>query len=219
MNNNPSFRKFLVFTMIAVLLFPSTILLAEMSGAELLSLLREKDHVFNSTGYKFSFVMSMNGDPFDPNQGRVFMDCKATWTTEGSFAMKITNYYEHPPVFALLGSGNYGPIDYDEDGNLIIWRSLEKYILSEPDRNDSIEKIKSFFVAPNSNLVDKGGTQTLLHRFPIGSRDNMYQFNQFQLAIGQGFSRHLGTVTSIKILSSGLMKVTSQGSHGSVLGT
>jgi len=215
-NKDLSLNKDLALFVIAILLSPSTILCAPLSGLELKNLLTEKDQIFNSAGCKISFVITTQDNQFnDPNQGMVFRDCEATWTDQ-TFAMKITNHYEHPPVFASPGSRGYRPFDYD-DGNLIVWRSLEKYILSATDRNDTIEKVKVFFVNPNGEILNKGGSNTLLHRFPVGSPDNMYQFNQFRLAAGRGFSKHLGTVTSVKSLTSGLMKITSQGSHGSAL--
>jgi len=212
-NKNHLFKKVWIFVAIPILLFPSMVLHAEISGTELLNLLREKDQISNTAGYIVSFVMVRNAKMFDPDQGLVFMNCQVTWTKE-SFAMKITYHYEHPPVFAPIGTRNYKAFDYDREGNLIVWRSLENYVVFAPDRNDKVEKIKAFFVDPNGILVDKGGTQTILQRFPAGNRDSIYEFDQFQLAAGRGFSRHLGNVTSVKTLTSGLMKTTSQGSFG-----
>ena len=214
-NKNLSFKRLWLFVVIAILLFPSTMLVAEISEAELLNLLSKKDLTFNTPGYKTSFQMAKQANLFDPNQGMVFMDCEVTWITDGTFAMKIKYYYEHPPVFVQLGSGDYRPPDYDEEGNLIVWRSLEKYIVFAPDRNETIEKIKSFFVDPNGKLVNKGGTQTILHRYPPGDRGYTFEFNQFQLATGRGISRRLGAVMSVKSLSSDLIKATAKGSYGS----
>lgn len=156
-------------------------------------------------------------DPFDPNQGMVVIEC-ALSRTEHAFAMKMIYHYEHPPTFAHIGSNNdYRPVDYDADGNLIVWRTLEKYILSTPERNDNIEKLKSLFVAPNGKVLHKSGNHTRLTRFPIGNPNNMYEFNMYQLATGRGFSRHLRTVTSVESLSSCLTKVTATGSYWSSL--
>ncbi len=212
-NKNHLFKTEWVFVLIAVFLFLPTTLVAEISGVQLLSLLSEKDQISESVGYKTSFVMTTQNNQFnDPNQGIVFMDCKATWTVEGLFAMKITYNYEHPPVFAPPSSRGYKSYDY-YDGNLIVWRTLKKYTLSAPERNDTLEKIRAFVVDPNGEIL-KTHDKMVLHRFLIDRPDNMYQFNQFRMAVGRGFSRHLGTVTSLKSLSSGGIKVTSEGSYG-----
>ena len=97
-NETLSFKIICVFG-VAMLLLPSMMLSAEISGVELLNLLSEKDQISNSIGYKTSFMMASKARASDPKQGMVAMDCQASWTAD-SFAMKITNHYEHPPVFA-----------------------------------------------------------------------------------------------------------------------
>lgn len=213
-NKNPPFKKVLTFATIATLLFPSTMLLAEISGVELLNLLSEKDQISNTAAYKTSFMMARKANPSDPNQGMVLIDCEATWAKEGVFAMKIVgNYEKDVPVFVPQRSRRYKSIEYDRDGNLIVWRSVEKYILFAPDRNETLEVLRGFRIDPNNRILNMND-HTQLHRWPISNRNNMYELRQFQLATGRGFSKYLETVTSVKTLSSGLMKVASQGSYG-----
>lgn len=184
-----------------------------MGGEELVSLLGQKDQQSHSAGYKISFIVVMSNNQFDdPNQTKVLKDCAATWTAEGAFAMKSTTYYEQPPVYRPLGSAGYKPSDY-HNGNLIVWRSLEEHILSVHDRNDMLQKLTNYLIDPNDQIVETGDN-VLLYRFPIDKPYSMYQFNQLEIAMGRGFSKHIGTVKSAKSLSSGLLKVTSQGSHG-----
>ncbi len=211
-NKNPSFKITCIFTLITALLFPSTALLAEISGVELLNLLSDRDQIYSTDGRRISFMVATQDNQFyDPNQGMVVRNCEATWTKE-AFAMKITNNYEHPPVFAPLGSRGYQTYDYYK-GNLIVWRTLEEYIFSSPDRNDTISKLRSFLVDPNGQIMETSDS-TLLYRYPIDKPFSLYQFKYYQVPTGRGFSRHLGNVTSVKALTSGLMKTTSQGSFG-----
>lgn len=199
--------------MIVALLFPSTTLVAQISGKELINLLNEKDQISNAVGYKISFIVATQYNHFnDPNQGMVFKDCEVTRTKEGAFAMKKIHQYEHPPVFGRLRSRNYSAFDYDEKGNLIVWRTLEEYVLCTPDRNDTISKLRVFFIDPNNKIVQTGDN-IMLHRWPIDKPYSMYQFKYYQFPMGRGFSRHLGIVTSAKSLSSSLVKVDSKGSH------
>lgn len=189
-------------------------LIAEISYINLKSMLSQKDQIYKSPGYKTLFTIVTNAKPQDPNQGLLAMDCEATWIAQGSFAMKIVYDYEKEvPCFVLKSSGCYKSIEYDQDGNLVLWRTLEKYILSTPDRNDTLKKLKVFFVGPDGQIA-KTGDNMLLHQFPIDSPDSMYEFNQFQLATGRGLASNLDIVNSVKSLSSGLTKVTAYGSYG-----
>jgi hypothetical protein len=216
-NKNQLFKKVWTFVVIAIFLLPSSSLLAEISAVELLSSLSQKDRMSNANGYKISLVTSSKANPSEPNQGMVFQNCEATWTKEGSFAMKIVSHYEKDlPVFVPRESRRYKSLEYDHDGNLVLWRSSQKFILSAPDRDEIIEVLKGFRISPNGEILNMND-HTQLYRWPIGSRNSMYQFKQFQLATGKGFSGHIGTVTSIKSLPSGLTKVNSQGSYGSGL--
>lgn len=218
---NQSFTRgtVLILCVVLMLLVVSKSFPAEISTEELLNLLKEKDQLVESNSFEISFVIRKNAMSFDPNQGIVAMDCNATWTQDGSCAMKVLYRYEKEiPVFVPPGSRPYQPADYDEHGNLIIWRVLEKHILSDvnysdANHNDTLEKLRVFFIDPNGQVV-KTGDNTLLHRWPAGDPANIYEFRQFQLAMGRGFSRHLGTVTSLKSLFSGGIKVTSEGSYG-----
>ena len=216
-NKNQLFKKVWTFVVIAIFLLPSSNLLAEISAVELLSSLSQKDRMSNATGYKISFVMLSKANQSDPNQGMVFQDCEATWTKEGSFAMKIVSRYEKDiPVFVPRESRRYKSFEYDHDGNLVLWRSSQKSILSAPDRDEIIEVLKGFRIAPNGEILNMND-HTRLYRWAIGSRISMYEFKQFQLAAGRSFSGYVGTVMSIKSLPSGLTKVTSQGTYGSAL--
>lgn len=214
-NINLSFKTIWSFVVIVALLCSSITLVAEISGAELVNLLADKDQIPHSSGYKISFLINRQYHPLhDPNQGRHFMDSEATWPKEGVFAMKMSYYYEHPPVFIPPGpAGSPRNYDYDDNGNFMIVRPLEEHILSAPDRNDSLQKVRRFVVDPNGQIV-RTDDSILLWRWPTDKPYSMYQFNHYEMAMGRGFSRYLGTIKSTKSLSSGLLKVTSQGSYG-----
>lgn len=211
---NLSPKKVWDFIIILTLLLSPITLAAEIGGAEFKNLLDEKDQISNSAGYKISFSVIMQYHPLqDPNQGVVFMDCEVTWPQKEAFAMKINYNYEHPPIFVPPNSEGYTTRDYDENGNFMIVRPLEEHILSEPNRNDSLQRVKRFVVDPNGRIVRTYDHATLW-RWSLDRPYSVYQFNQLQIAMGRGFSKHLGTVKSAKSLSSGLVKVTSKGSQG-----
>lgn len=206
------FNSILVSLMTGILLFQPTTMRAEVRGTDLLKLLSEKDQVAKCNSFKASFFMIKNAKLFDPNQGKVVMDCNATWGPDGSFAMKAVYYYEKEiPVFAPPESANYRPFEYDSDGNLIVWRILERHFISLPGRDETLEKIKSFFVNPDGKLTGKGGSNTILHRYPPGSPETTFRLKQFELATGIGFSKYLCTPKAVKSLSLGFIELTAEG--------
>jgi len=217
LNAKHSFKRVVLFAMTWLVFLSLGAIYAGENAADLITLLSEKDKLFNG-GYTIAFIMAKKANMLDPNQGMVFIDCEATFTKDVNFAMKMDYNYQHPPIYTPPESYVYKPFDYDEEGNLIVWRRVKTYVLSNPDRNDTLEELEVFFVDSEVKLVDKGkNTNISLLRFPIGSPDNTYLFDQFKLAIGSGFSEHLGKVVSVKTLPVGFLEVTSQGSHGPAL--
>ncbi len=203
------FKKLTMFAMMVSLLFQLTIRAAEISEQEMLNILRQNDQNSGVVGYEFSFLLTKRAIRHDPNQGMVIMDCKVSLTSEESFSMKTVNYYEkETPVFAHPGTAGYSNWDYDHDGNLIVWRILESYILFTPNRNERIQNIKVYRVDPNGQLAREGNIKKMLHRYPIGNRGNTYEFDQFLLSTGRGYSSELNSITSVKTLPSGLIRVT-----------
>lgn len=216
---NTLFNSVLISVMAGLLVSGPTSLRAEVQGTDLLQLLREKDQAAKSSSFTTSFLMSKNARLFHPEQGIVVMDCNATWTPDGSFAIKAVYYYEKEiPVYVPPELGRYKSIEYDSDGNLIVWRILQRYFLSSPDRDETLEKIKSFFVSSDGKLTGKGGSNTILHRYPVGSPETTFRLKQFELATGLGFSKYLSMPKAVKSLSSGLIELTAEGSYGRAKG-
>lgn len=181
-------------------------------GAEetdLLNIVKQKD-IGPSITYTVSFTMHKPARVHDPNQGMVFMDCRAAQNAIGTRATKITYYYDKDPVFVRPGSGIYGDIDYD-DGRLIVWRKTRKYAVSSRERNTSIYTLKCLEVDPNDQ-VRVVGTNTLVHHMPITS-DGSPALRHFQLSVGWGYSKHLVRSVSTQPVND-LVKMMVEGSQG-----
>jgi hypothetical protein len=178
--------------------------------ADVLNALREKDLAIRSAPFAVSFSMLGPAKLGDPNQGGVFMDCLAAQNEHGSLAMRITYYYEKDPVYVPPESRAYGAVDYREN-KLIVWRKTEKYVLSSPERNTAIERLKLLLVDPN-NRVTSVGENTLAYRLPIGSDDSSPEFRQFQVSTGWAYSRHLTRIVSTE-QTDGLVKMSVEGSY------
>jgi hypothetical protein len=108
--------------------------------------------------------------------------------------MKITNEYEHPPVFHPVGALGSRPIDYDSDSNLIVWRSLERYVLFTKEDNRVRENFATYKVSPAGTIVSTTRYETE-ERYLVGNLESVYIFDQLRLATGRGFAHHLTAIT------------------------
>lgn len=214
-NRNISLRITQSFFVIAFFLLASITDAAEISKAELLSLMNEKDTQFKMVGCNISFLLTKQARGSDPRQGLVYSYCEANWAREDRFVMKKVYTYEKDiPVFVPAETNLYGKYEYDSYGNLFLWRDVESYILYSPTQNDRIQKIRALRIGPNGKLVSEGSTKIMLHRYPIGSGGNIYEFNRLKLATGRGFSDNIQSITSAKSLPSRMMQITAQNKHG-----
>jgi hypothetical protein len=186
-----------------------------ISGGErqtdLLRSLKQADAALSRGGYAVTFHMRKPARWHDPNQGMVSLDGRAAQSEPRTLAMRIAYRYEKDPSFVSSGSRDYASADYLE-GRLIVWRTMEKYVLSSPARNVAIERLKTFLVDPN-NRAAPAGENTGVYYWPIGSDDSACEFRQFQHGIGRGYSKHLARVTSTEP-ADGLVKMTAEGPYG-----
>lgn len=211
-----------VFAGVAMLLMLSILSIAQEIPTSLLSDFRHQDNKVRllengrkkvNMGFVASFLMTTT-HPLDPAQGNEIKHCTVSWTAD-SCAIKIISDYDHQPVFRPKRILGYEAIDYDGEGNLIVWRSIEKYIISTKDRNDAVEKLAQHCISPDGDIL-RTNIYTQLYRYPIGSPDNTYLFDQFCLATGRGLSKYLTEITTgpLKSLPKDLRSVKAVGSYG-----
>lgn len=201
---------------LAVVVVLAAAAIGEIGGEVLVRELRERDALSSRSGYIISFVAAEQANEDDPNQGMVFSDCRATWGVDGCFVIKMINHYEHPPVFAKPGTKGYGPIDYDGEGRLVVWRALERYALSSSSRNELAEVYDVLMVDPNGQIT-AGDRIVMLHRYPPSDVPGWYQFKKYELPMGRGFSRYLGTVTIVEEKGDSMVETGADGTYGKTL--
>ncbi len=167
----------------------------------------QKDMLMSTNTYQnaISFQMIRPAVYFDPNQGLEIANCLMT-RKNGAIVMKITFNYEKLPIYVPSESIFYRSSDYDEDGRLIVWRNVEKYIYSNHKMNKTIRKTKIFFANPDGT-VDAGNDYTLVDLYPVGHPDSTYELAQFNWATGRGYSSDISNITSATILPSNKLNI------------
>ena len=110
----------------------------------------------------------------------------------------------------------YGPVDYDLNSNLILWRETKKHGLSAADNNSSYVELDMHRVDKAGGVIEKI-SYVQLQRYRPGDADNLYEISHILMALGGGFSEHLERITETKALRSGSLQVVAQGSYGPTL--
>jgi len=120
------------------------------------------------------------------------------------------------PVFRAPSTPGYQRVDFDESGNLILWRSLEKRAISTPELNRVYDIQEKSLVAPNGRILEKTAHRQV-YVYPVGSPSSLYEVVQLQMATGRGYSRHLSAFESQRTSERGLWEVVGSGTFGSAL--
>jgi len=147
-----------------------------------------------------------------PDFGKHVEVCRFS-TAGGVRALSGETRYEHDPEFRPRGPGGHDGMDYDSDGNLIVWRPLRKSGLSTPEFNRVLDEQENLLIAPNGEVLRRLQHSTLyLH--DIGDPNSTFEFDQFRRATGRGLSPYLQTVNSAERRSDGLEELRCAGSGG-----
>lgn len=189
---------------------------------ELLSRFRDKDNQFlgesglpqqTNKGFEVSFTMKAE-NVFDPNQGTETTKYEMAWTPNWHVVKGIHDY-EHSPVYRPPDQSIYlRGRDYDENSNLIIWRTLETYIFSTKGQNEKVEQLMSYTIRPDGEIKSTY-PYTIHSLYPVGSLPKI--FAHFQLATGRGFTQYFTRLASQRaaVLPSQLRRVDIEGGYRS----
>lgn len=162
-------------------------LLKKLQGLDRMQRLTDVSARNMDAGYMATFNMTIP-HPLGPAQGKEFMHCTIVWSGD-SCAIDIQSEYEHPPVYQPIGTGGEN-MDYDSDGNLCVWRSERKSILSTKSRNEAVENLKQYTIRKDGVIL-RVDSYTQKYVYKVGDEENTYVFDQFRLATGLGIVQHL----------------------------
>ncbi len=191
---------------------------SEITGSEILSSFRNRDNPVKSEISKTAtFKMVTRASMFDPNQGQMLKDCAVTW--QGNNAkMKIVYDYFQDPAYVPLDTGRhaYQSIDYDKDKRLIVWRYLETYIISTPEKTEVLDKFQQFYVSPNGDIEKTAGAYNSKSVYHAKSNVKYGEFKYFLLAAGLYFSDYIdvNSMKIIKMANKELIEINSRGNFG-----
>lgn len=197
----------------------SNCITSDITGAEVFGLIRDREQFTKSDISKTAtFKILTEASMSDPNQGRVLKDCAVTWEKNNIWMKMVYNYLQDP-VYVPPGSMSYGyqPISYDKDKRLIVWRSLETYIISTPEKTEILDRLQLLYVDPNGAIEKHAGIHNTKHIFPANDQyDGNFDFQHFLLAAGLCFSDYIdaNNIELVKTSDGNRIEINSRGTFG-----
>lgn len=180
----------------------------ELEGQELLDKLRSLDKSFLHTQ---TTVIEMERPEYDIQLRYEGSTKKKTTLTsdDGRMAIECERWYMSEPIYRT-GSE---PIDYDKDGNYLVWRNIRSCSLLEPDLHAQQRERILIRVTPQGDLIEQEGAPVVEFYEPA---DSSWMFLDFMLPIwatGRGFAEHLSRITEVdQDQQSGLINFRASGS-------
>jgi hypothetical protein len=161
--------------------------------------------------FEISVPFSLLGPDVGPHRE------KCTFTaTRDVRTMIVETQYDRDPIYHKPGTGGADPSDFDNQGNLLVSRSVRKQALSTAEINIMSDEQEGFRVAPDGTITAlEQSRHVSFYRFPIGSPDSLYQFDQFRLAVGCGFAKYLRKVRSERVIDDKRRELVADGNYSS----
>ena len=137
-----------------------------------------------------------------PDQGKETRICHYT-ASDAAAALSVETQWEGDPPYHAVDTPGYRQLDFDADGNLIVWRSLRKVSLSSPDFSRTYDVQEVLLIAPTGEVLSKARGPTV-YEYPAGSRAHLYEFDQFRMAAGRGFTGEIEKLKAQRTLAGGV---------------
>lgn len=156
------------------------------------------------------FEIRLERNLLGPDKGRHTKVCHYT-ASDAAVGLTVETQYEgdppyHPVNTLGYSTSGYRPLDFDHDGNLIVWRSLRKVSLSTANFNRLSDEQEVLTIAPSGEVVGKARGPTL-YEYAVGSRANFYEFDQFRMAAGRGFTSQIEKLKAQRTLVNGIQQL------------
>ena len=154
------------------------------------------------------FEIEVEKNFLGPDQSRATKVCHYT-ASDAAVGLTVETKYEADPPYRPVntpGYSAYRPLDFDRDGNLIVWRSLRKVSLSTAHFNRLYDEHEVMRIAPSGEVLSKARGPEV-YEYAVGSRANFYEFDQFRMAAGRGFTSQIEQVKAQRTLVNGIQEL------------
>lgn len=185
-------------------------------NSNLLNSLRvhDDDQVSGMTESGFSAILEMRypAEEGVPERGMAIANCTMCWTAEKLAIQKVFQYDTPPSYRPRDPSVRRSPGLGGQRGRLTTWRPVRQYALSDGAINESLYEYEACVLDPEGMVVETK-TRSLLQKDLVGKKNSIFEFYQFRMATGRGFSEHLDKIQTQHEVA-GLRSVSAVGSFG-----
>ncbi len=120
---------------------------------------------------------------------------------------------EYPPVvYRAPGTGSYTELDYDDEGNLIIWRVASRRSLMDATTNETLWEHRGIIVDPGGQVIREMKT-AMRSVFRLTDPHDWYEVDRWCLAAGIGFSDRLEKAAEQAADEKGMIRLRGKGSY------
>lgn len=156
-----------------------------------------------------SFELRLLDNIIGPRVGPHVKTCTYS-RASGVQALIVETAYDRLPIFSKPAAGGTTTIDYDPAGNLIVWRSLRKYVLIGLEINTAVDQQECFHITPD-NRIEQRIDSTLVYEYPLDTAHGPIEVEQFLLASGRAYSRNLDRISAIQLEPDGRWSLSAMG--------
>jgi len=186
----------------------------DLNGEEILHKLRSFDDSFlqNQT-----FVMEIEEPTHFYKRDKSPIKIKITLTSDGnSIGWEKEIYYMSQPSYRERTPNR--DIDYDRNGNLIVWRTIRERGLIEDDFQARQREMMLIRVSPQGDIVEEEGAPIVEFRRPLPLDSvKVLDFKRPIWSTGRGFADSINRIIEAKEDPNGLISFSAHGSFGSNL--
>lgn len=148
----------------------------------------------------------------DPTQGEYTRSCVIVSGPEG-VGMESASAFPGPPEYRRPDAPGYvADIDFDHEGNLIVWRTMRTAALSSSEFNQRYERLRKHRVHPSGVVIEEEDFHRL-RQFPAGSWSAVSDAEAALWAAGRGLTRKIGRAHSATAQPDGTIELRASGAE------
>jgi hypothetical protein len=146
----------------------------------------------DSGGYRVSFCSTNPASFMDAAQGTQINEVEALVSGKHRVFRSISRF-DKDPQYQPPGTQGYRDIDYDQDGNLVVWRTFEVSSMRTATESERIAVKKCYRVSPSGKITVINDHYVVREHFKPDSGYNTAEIDHFLLGSGTGLFLHFGS--------------------------
>lgn len=161
------------------------------------------------SGCSFAIRIPVESSPAD--DGSKTKACRVEGSS-GRWAMDVAFSYTAAPRFRPSPRA-HRTINYDEYGNLIVWRPSSKSAYIGGEVNSAVTLEWLLHVRSDGYVIDENLSTRFVTHYPGWSREGFVEMYQFSMASGRGYAQYLTDMEESRELDDGRIEFTGPGHH------